>query len=266
MDQETCWAWRTVDKEFDLSLSNRVALTPWIDSMQVLLPILILSSTSLLGWILLYFIYYFDQTNKLNNPGNTNLEDFPPALRTMIDNFDHDIRLKIVQGSITVTRAVTFSFFPSYIVLSQRLFEKGESGFVEFNSEDLHAIVAHELGHIIPNSKLTLIMWMCFSAFLAVFVSMYYSLLLSLYMALSFLILFAWLSYSSRREEFQADAFAITNTAISVEQLVDCLEKLDLVFRRETPLRQRQSIFRRLFRPTLEQRIFQLNQINKISH
>ncbi len=85
-------------------------------------------------------------------------------------------------------------------------------------------------------------------------------------MALSFLILFAWLSLSSQHEEYQADLFAITYTAVSMEQLVNCLKKLDLVFGREIPLRQRQSIFRRLFRPTLEQRIFQLNQNNKTNH
>lgn len=233
--------------------------------MQVIQPILILSVTPLLGWIMLYCNYYY-QINKLNNPRDTNLENYPTSLRTMIDNFNPEIKLIIVKGSITETRAVTFGFFPSYIVLSQRLFEKGKPDFVEFNTEDLHAIVAHELGHIIPNSKLTLIMWLCFSAFLAIFVSVQYSLLLSLCMGFSFFILFAWLSLSSRHEEYQADAFAITIAAISMEQLVNCLKKLDLVFRREIPLRQRQSIFRRLFRPTLEQRIFQLYQNNKISH
>jgi hypothetical protein len=235
--------------------------------MQVILPaILILNSIFLLGWILLYLVYYFDQINKLNKSRETNLENFQPALRTMIDNFDPGIRLLIVNGSLTETRAVTFSFFPSYIVLSQRLFKKGESDFIEFNTDDLQAIVAHELGHIIPKSKLTLIMWLCSSVFIAAFVFMFYSLLLSLCMAPTFLILVIWLSFSSRHEEYKADEYAITNAAISVGQLADCLKKLDLVFNRETSLRQRQSIFRRLFRPTLEQRIFQLNQINKFSH
>jgi Zn-dependent protease with chaperone function len=137
-----------------------------------------------------------------------------------------------------------------------------DSDFIEFNIEDLDAIVAHELGHIIPKNNLTLIMWLLISVFLSTFAFALYSLLYSICISFLFIILLAWFSHLSRNEEYRADTFAVTTASISVEQLVDCLKKLDLVFKREIPVKQRQSIYRKLFRPTLEQRISQLYQIN----
>lgn len=230
--------------------------------MQIIMPILILSSTSFLGWVLLYFMYYVARTNLFNNPGNFHPEDVPTSTLSLIDKFDSGIRVQIVDGPITETRAVTFNLFPSYIVLSQRLFKKMDYDFVEFNIKDLDAIVAHELGHIIPKNNFMLIMWLLISVFLATFAFALYSLLYSLCLSFLSIILLAWFSHLSRNEEYQADAFAVTTASISVEQLIDCLKKLDLVFKREIPIKQRQSIYRKLFRPTLEQRMSRLYQIS----
>ncbi len=92
--------------------------------MQVIQPILILSVTPLLGWIMLYCNYYY-QINKLNNPRDTNLENYPTSLRTMIDNFNPEIKLIIVKGSITETRAVTFGFFQAISFYRNDYLKKG---------------------------------------------------------------------------------------------------------------------------------------------
>ncbi len=230
--------------------------------LQTMISIVIILLSAFLGWLFLYFSYYFARINIAQRSQSVYPKSSLSSIQSLIDEFDTKIRIRIVDAPITETSAVTLSFLPSYIVLSERLFEKRANAAEQFVTDDLNAIVAHELGHIVTRNYFMLIMWIMISSFLTASAFVFYSHPFFFCSSVLFLFLLSWFPYLSRNEEYQADRFAVTRVKIHIEQFVQSLKKLDIVFAMEIPIQQRQSIFRKIFRPTIEQRIAQLYNIN----
>lgn len=185
------------------------------------------------------------------------------AIRSLVDRFDSSISIQITNRHITETRAINSGFFRRSIVLSRRLFERSVNSVSQFNDQDIMAIVGHELGHIIPTNFFIWLVYLISTMIMAAIVGFLYFAFFKPLFSFVFLIfggvLVACLAYLNHQEEYQADRFAVKEADIPIKEFIQCLEKLHLVFMQEVPLKQRRSLVRKVFRPTIEQRIFHIS-------
>lgn len=203
------------------------------------------------------FSFFDTKTKATQEPSELGIE-IPVKVKELVERFDPMIRIEIINIS-TIHAQAPISKHP-YIELSKRLFETRTNSLEQFTDEDIKVLVAHELGHIIPKSYFNflfffilslvaaLILWSCF--------------ILSLYPLPGIVLLILFLGYISRKEEYKADKFAITEAGISVEAFVQCFSKADAIRKQEIALETglkhlMKSVFRLMIKthPSIAQRI-----------
>lgn len=211
-----------------------------------------------------YFSLYRSRVKDAKDPSQYPNVVIPAEVRALIDRFDPNIKVMVSTEPRLIARAISYNSYPAYIVFSKQLLEHSPDAPSYFDKDDLVAITAHELGHIIPKSHMTWSVSLIASGIVPAVLAAVMMPTLSSFMFLALLL--AWFGSISREEEYLADSFAVGEAGISVAQFSKTLAKFEhyISFKRPYVIKQREYIvgtFLWLFfksHPSTEKRISRL--------
>jgi Zn-dependent protease with chaperone function len=263
-----------------LTSTDATLQLPWV---LIVAGCVITIGVSLLAGHCISYRDYRSRIAKAKYPGERPDITIPPEVAALIGRFDPNIKIKIANDPNLRPRAAVFHSKPAYIILSKRFLGQDTNEAIQFSTNEVLAIVAHELGHIVPEDHTTWLMEMLLGGLLGGFALIcgtatlwllwsgsLYSLLacaslIVWILACAFLIV--WFGHVSCAGEYDADAFAITAAKIPIADLEHSLNKLDLYFaekRRARTTRLRflaDSLCHSYTHPSVEQRILRIRTL-----
>lgn len=194
-----------------------------MQTLNVLIFIAIVLICVISSYRLAFRVLYTERTEGLLDTQLLNSSPLSTSVRTLVNRFDPSIGFVVSADALTLAEAVSFGSRPAYIVFSKKLLEQSSGENSYFDENDLSALAAHELGHIIPKGRLEIYIMIAASVFLFVISMTIWLRMPALLLLL--LPLLMCLGIISRKEEYRADSFAVNEAGISIHQFTRSLVK-----------------------------------------
>lgn len=176
------------------------------------------------GYIIRLLPLYYLRIRGTKSPEECPNITIPPEVTELISRFDPNIRIKISNDQRVFAQAASFNKRPAYIIFSRQILERGTPESAWIDTDDIVAITAHELGHIIPKSYA---MWSLGVIMSGMFCVVVLSLATrSVYPIVLVPVLLFWSGAISQKEELLADRFAIIEAKIPTAKFTGSLVKL----------------------------------------
>lgn len=187
----------------------------------------------LAGPCFLYYVAYHSRVKGSKKTSELPSFNIPPEIPALIARFDRSIKIRVADEVTAIPQAANFQQHPAYIILSKYVLGQASGDVVKFKTKHLLALVAHELGHIVLASKSTWLLTICTSGAIGALLFLFLTpiklgwigVLCSL---IAFIIFTRALNKVSRCDEYRADAFAVTDALIPVDDLAEALTAIKL--------------------------------------
>lgn len=182
---------------------------------------------------LLYYVTYYSRVKSSKDIRELPDINIPPEISALITRFNKSIRIRIADEDNAIPQAANFQQHPAYIIISKYALGQTNDEVAQLKTKHLLALVAHELGHIVLASKSTWLLSIFTSGAIGAWLFLFltpvkFGWIGGLCSLIAFVIFMRAFNKVSRRDEYLADAFAVTDASVPANDLAEALTAIKL--------------------------------------